>query len=542
MFEWVRAAWRTLTGRAPLALPSASSSYSPLIWDGEKYPGGLGAVVDEIFTDYWALRARSSQLFEQNIYARGLIRRIITNEINTGLHLEATPEEKILGLEEDALADWAEDVENRFHIWEKDAWLCDHAEQQTFGGLQQQVRLESLIEGDVLIVLRQQQQTGLPRIHVIKGAAVQTPMGMLKAPNGNRVVHGVELDERGRQVAYWVTQRDGLKSKRIPAWGEKSGRRIAWLVYGTEKRADQVRGIPLLGLMLQSLKEIDRYRDSVQRKAVINSILAIFIKKGEAKMGSRPMGGGAQRRGTETTPDANGTPRRFRFLEFGAPGLILDELQHGEEPHGFQPHGTDEKFRDFEEAILCTVAWSVEYPPEILRLAFTKNYSASQAAINELKLYLTRVRTAFGDGFCQPVYVEWLVSAVLSGKVTAPRLLESWRDARQYDVFGAWTAGDWSGHVKPAVDASKLVRGYKEAIAEGLITRDRASRELNGTKYSKNVKKLVRENVQLAEALRPLLELAVLVSAEEPADDSGGEEPETDDEPVEEDDEREEAA
>jgi capsid protein len=536
MFGWFKSVLRVLF--PPLALPASAgaSSFSPSVWDGEKYAGGMGPVIDELFVDYWALRARSAELFEKNIYARGLVRRLITNEINTGLHLEATPDEGILGVPEDSLGPWSEDVENRFHLWEKDPWLCDHQEQLTYGALQQLVRLEALVEGDVLIVLRQQQSTRLPRVQVIKGSAVQSPSGRLQSPTGNRIVHGVELDSKGRHVAFWITQQDG-SSKRQAAWGEKSGRRLAWLVYGTDKRVDDVRGKPFLGLMLQSLKEIDRYRDSVQRKAVINSILAIFIKKGEPKMGTRPMAGGAHRRGTETAADSGGTPRRFRFLEYGAPGLILDELQHGEEPHGFQPHGTDEKFGDFEEAILQTIAWACEYPPEILRLSFSNNYSASQAAINELKLYLNRVRTAFGDAFCQPIYVEWLVSAVLSQKVKAPKLLESWRNDAEYDTFGAWTSGDWSGHVKPAVDASKLVRGYSEAIDEGLITRDRAARELNGTKYSKNVKKLARENAQLVEAKRPLLELENLIGVERSRaplkndeDEKEGEDEEQDDE------------
>jgi type VI protein secretion system component VasF len=45
-------------------------------------------------------------------------------------------------------------------------------------------------------------------------------------------------------------------------------------------------------------------------------------------------------------------------------------------------------------------------------------------------------------------------------------------------------------------------------VAEGFITRDRATRELTGTKWSKNIKKLGRETMQWVEAMRPLLELA----------------------------------
>ena len=47
--------------------------------------------------DYWTLRARSSQLFNENLYARGLLRRLITNEINTGLTPECCPDEEIIG-------------------------------------------------------------------------------------------------------------------------------------------------------------------------------------------------------------------------------------------------------------------------------------------------------------------------------------------------------------------------------------------------------------------------------------------------------------
>ncbi len=498
------AAERTVETPAP-----APANYGPwsaptrsVYFDGEKYPGGYGPT-DILTTDYWTLRARSSELFEKNLYARGIIRRLVTNEINTGLHLEAAPEEAILGLPEDSLAGWTETVENRFRLWEKDPWLCHAEERLSFGGLQRAARMEALISGDVLVVLTQHQTTKLPRVQLISGAAVQTPL-RTQTRTGHRIEHGVELDAQGRQVAYWVRQEDGT-SKRLPAWGEKSGRRLAWLVYGVPMRLDAVRGTPMLALVLQSLKEIDRYRDATLRKAVVNSMLAMFIKKTQERKGSLPMSGGAQRAGIVTGQANDGSPRSFRTTEH-IPGYVIDELQFGEEPVAFSAQGTVEEFGKFEEAIVQAMAWTYEIPPEIVRLSFSSNYSASQAAINELKMYLNVVRTAFGEDFCQPIYTEWLLCEVLSQKIEAPRLLESWRDARQYDVFGAWTAADWSGHIKPAVDPAKLVRGYAEMVAEGFITRDRASRELTGTKYSKNVAKLARENAQLAEAMKPIAE------------------------------------
>lgn len=484
--------------------------------DGSKWQGGFGPT-RLLFTDYWSLRQRSVDLFETNLYARGIIRRLVTNEINTGLNLEAVPEEGLLGMPEDSLAAWSENVENRFALWVNEPGLCDYAERSTFGALQVAARMEALISGDVLVVNRIDQRTGLPKVQLLSGSCIQSPF---PAPAGVRIDHGVERDAQGRHVAYWVAQQAAgtivPQFRRLPAYGEKSGKRLAWLLYGTDKKLDDVRGKPILSLVLQSLKEIDRYRDSVQRKAVINSMIALFLTKTEDKPGTRSLTGAGLRRGTETTTAGDGSGRSFRVSE-QIPGVVMEELQQGEEPKGFPSTGTDERFGAFEEAIIQAVAWANEIPPEILTLSFSSNYSASQAAINEFKMYLNRIRTDFGDCFCTPLYREWLLAEVTAKRVEARGLLEAFRDASQYDVFGAWTACDWSGHIKPAVDQSKLVAGYKDMVAEGFITRARASRELTGTKYSKNVQKLREENEQLAEANESLAELEAMKKPKPPA-------------------------
>ncbi len=469
---------------------------------GEKFAGGLGAI-DILFTDYWALRARSAELYQRNLYARGLIRRLISNQINTGLHLEATPEEKILGVEEDSLSDWSEDVENRFAIWGNSAYLCDQDERRSFGALQEAAQTEALVAGDVLVVLRSDPRTRLPRVQLIPGSAVQSPWK--DAPAGATIEHGVELDAQRRHVAFHILQKDGT-TKRLPAYGEKSGRRLAWLHYGSDNRLNDVRGMPLLGLVLQSLKEVDRYRDASLRKAVINSMLAMFVTKGAQLPGTKPLSGGATRRGTEKTTGNDGKERSFRAAE-SIPGLVIEELQFGEKPEAFKTDQTVEAFGEFEKAIVQAIAWANEVPPEILTLSFGSNYSASQAAINEFKMYLNRVRTRFGESFCSPIYEEWLLAQTLAGRIQADGFIQSFRAYDQFETYGSWISCDWSGAIKPAVDLSKLVRGYREMVEAGFITRDRATRELTGTKFSKNAKKLAREAELVVAFTRPLLEL-----------------------------------
>ncbi len=491
----------------------ASVGHSGFGFGGEKFAGGMndsGALYD-VGLDYDLLQRRSAQLFQENLYARGLIRRLITNEITTGLQLEATPEESILGIPEDSLEDWSEEIENRFTLWAKTKKLCDYTWQSTFSKIQRTARMEALVSGDVLVILHS--ENGQPAVELVRGERVRTPLMTKQNLAGKTIIDGIEMDKRGRHIAYWVNQEDG-NSKRVEAFGSRSKRKTAWLLYGTEKRSGAHRGEPLLSLVIQSLKEIDRYRDSAQRKALINSLLAIFIQKDEDKPGTKPLSNGATRKVSGTVSDVDGTPRRFAMAD-ELPGMAIETLQHGEKPVAFGNDGTDVNFGPFEEAIIQGVAWGYEIPPEILRLAFSNNYSASQAAINEFKIYLNRVRTEFGEDFCQPIYQDWMLSQVIAGGVQRMEILSAFQNPESVYQFAAWTCADWAGAIKPSTDIRKMAQGYTALIDEGLITRDRSAKETTGTKFSKNVKKLKKENAAMAEAMRPMLELKAEFGEEE---------------------------
>jgi len=339
------------------------------MYDGEKFFGGFGPT--QLFiTDYWELRAKSSQLFKENLYARGIIRRYVTNIINTGLSPESTPDESILGLAEDSLADWSEDVENRFHLWGTNPNVCDFKSEIVFAKIQQEALREALVSGDVLVVLRQNEKTNMPYVQLVNGSKVMSP-GTNKLAKGHTVKHGVEKDKNGKHIAYWIRQKNG-KSKRLKRFGSR-GRLVSFLFYGTDRRMDDDRGEPLLSIILQSLKEIDRYRDSVQRKAVINSMLALVVTKKDDKTGTKPISNGAVRRDSVTVTDPDSSSRNYN-LGTQIPGVVVDELQTGEDIKGFNSDGIDLDFAKFEDAIIHAVAWCLETPPEILKLAFSNNY------------------------------------------------------------------------------------------------------------------------------------------------------------------------
>ena len=163
----------------------------------------------------------SKTLFKENLYGRGVVRRLITNGINTGLELEAVPDESTLGLADDTLAGWSEKTENRFALWGNNPILCDFQEKRTWGALEADAYREALIDGDVLVVLRQVK--GLIKTQLVNGSLVQTPADT----KNKNIKHGVELDASGRHVAFHIQQDDGT-SKRLPAFDKKTGRRVAW--------------------------------------------------------------------------------------------------------------------------------------------------------------------------------------------------------------------------------------------------------------------------------------------------------------------------
>ncbi len=461
------------------------------VFSGDKYPGSFGITKEFSWIDYYTLRARSMQLFRENAYARGAIRRLLRNEISTGLNLESNPIASIIGISEEDATKWAENTEINYNLWAEDPENCDFKKMDTLGKLAEKARQTALISGDVVRVIRINRKTGLPMIELIDGTRVKNPFGKTRTANGNKITHGVELDKIGRHIAYHVDtlQKDGkIKSERIPVKGEKSGRDIAKMIYGSDKRLDDVRGEPILSLVLYMLKELDRYRDSEQRAAVINAMLPLFIKKTEKAPGTTPFGKGAVKEGEISVIDNTGSGDISRTVATtgNLPGMVVDELAFGEEPVSFNTQRPNTNLGKFEEIIINVFAWCLELPPEILRLLFTNSFSASRQANTEFNVYLQYRFKTFGDEFYQPIYKELIITYTLLGQISAPGLIEARRDPKKWQIVTAWLNAFWAGLSRPSVDIKKDVAAAKEGLAAGIGTFDFWNRRIVG-KSAKDV-------------------------------------------------------
>lgn len=478
------------------------------IFTGDPYPGSFGITKDYVFVDYYTLRIRSVQLFKENPYARGIFERLIENEINSGLVLEANPISLYTNLSEEETSEWIQKVETDFKIWAETPELCDYYKQKNFAQLQASLRFTALVSGDCLVILRINPQSKMPQIQLVDGSNIQTPLG-LECRKGNYIRNGIEYDSMGRQVAYYVKQTcfneigdNILDYKRVPALGEKSGRRIAWLVYGNQTRLlNNDRGEPILSHVLYMLKDLDRYKDAEMRAAVINGMLPLFIKKTEAGLGSSPFGVGAVHSKTidiPALPNSDGKDRQLKITS-NLPGTVFDELQVGEEPVSFNTQRPNVNFENFQDAIIDTIASSVGLPPEILRLKFQNNFSASRQANNEFSIYLQKRSHQFANEFLQKIYEEKIITSVLSGKLEAKGLHQAIINNDTH-IIKAWTNASWSGISRPSVDIQKDVNAMAVALEYGIISRDGACKRVSGKSFAETARALKKEK-ELMEAL-----------------------------------------
>ena len=472
------------------------------VWDGDKFSGSFGATKNFEYTDYWTLRKRSLQLFRENLYAKGIIRRLLRNEIFTGLVPDAAVNAQVLWPimneqeREDLGVKYSELLSEHFRLYGEAKTVFDYRHDKTFGEFQEQVRFESLICGDGIVVSRINPATGLPSWDWINGNNIKTP-AEYTPKNGNVIRHGVELDKYGRHAAYHVQswKNDQIVSERIPCRGEKSGRLISWMVYGAEKMIDEVRGEPLLACILYMIKELDRYRDAESRAATVNAMLAFFVKKAPSTvMGTRPSDGLARlRNGSAAGPvngDVTNIQRDMRIME---PGTIFDDLAPGEEIQSFQTNRPNVNYKQFEEAILSGICWALEIPPEIVMLRFQSNYSASRQANNEFIVYLDYQVTKNAKRFCQPIYEEFVLQSVLTGQIDAPGLISAAFDTGRWKERAAWLSCVWTGLSRPSVDPKKEIDASFTAIDAGLTTYDMECRKTCGLSFRQVMQKRKRE-------------------------------------------------
>ena len=443
---------------------------------------------DDIVENIETLRARSRSLFMTSPIACGALKTVRTNVVGSGLSLNAHIDAKFLGLEDEQAQEWEANVEREWRLW-AETTACDAERRQNFYQPQSLVCLSALMSGDCSVVMTVTPRAGVPydlRVGVIEADRVCDPL--TKDPRKN-ILGGIEVGPYGDMRAVYITNRHpyatprgefnwDVKWTRVPAFGEKTGRRNVLHVMTDVERPAQRRGVPFLAPVIEELKQLKRYTDAELMAAVISGFFTVFVKSktpDEGFLGGLGAGLPSQMR---VDPD----PQAY---ELGNGSIVA--LDPDEDVTFADPKRPTSAFEAYVEALAKYIGAALELPYELLLKTFNSSYSASRAALLEAWKTFRMRREWLVSSFCQPVYEEWLAEAVRKGRIEAPGFFED------PAIRAAWSGAEWAGDAQGQLDPLKEVQAAQARVDGGFSTMNREAAEMTGMRFDRIVETRKRE-------------------------------------------------
>lgn len=431
------------------------------------------------------LRAKSRDLVRNTPVAAGALGTTTTNVVGAGLQLQSRIDADLLGLTETESAAWEHRAEM---LWRIFCAECDLSRTLSFGGMQNLTFRSALESGDVFVVRRFKRRAGDlfgTKLQLVEADRVAHPRGELQPVSQGEpeIVGGVEIDQDGAPVAYYVHDRHPFdflspredKPRRVPAFGAKSGERLVLHLYH-QLRPGQHRGVPIFAPITEPLKQYDRYMSAEIDAAVIGAFLGVVVttEAGEGLKGITPQ--------TEAQPEGD-APQ----VDLG-PVMVLG-LRPGESIEQIKPERPNPQIGPFTEATLRLVGAALGLPYEVLVLQFQASYSASRASLLQAWQQWRVRRSWLAEGFCDPVYRDWfLPEAIAAGLLEAPGFFAS-RILRE-----AWSGREWIGPAPGQIDPWKEIQAAERAVDIGVSTLQEQTAAITGgdweTKHRQRAKEV----------------------------------------------------
>lgn len=489
-------------------------------YTGEKNSGELGPI-KVYMPDYAALRARSWQMMLDSDVAQIVIGKYINWVIGKGLKLQVEPSGIVLKDEGINLntKTFSEMVEARFGLYAQSK-RADHARQKTLNKLQAVAFKNALVGGDCVVVIRLEGENEDPNIEIKDGSHITDPLQgnewfALAKANGNRIENGIELSQRNEHIAYYVRKQDSLfEVERISCRGEQTGLQQAFMIYGSEYRIDNHRGMPLLSILFETAKKLDRYKEATVGSAEERAKIVLAIQHEIASDGANPF--------TQATAQARDIDlwesQAVPFDEDGnalaktvaattnkqvvnmTQGAKLETLDKGNELY----------FKDFFSVLIDLFCATVQMPPEVAMSKYNSNYSASRASLKDWENTLGVKRHDFGTDFMQPIWTYWFHVNVMKNVLSAPGYLVAFYK-KQYWILEAYLRARFSGAAIPHIDPVKEVEAERAKLgvtgaAIPLTTVEAATEALGGgdsdanlEQYSEELKNSISKGVKIPE-------------------------------------------
>ena len=432
----------------------------------------------DVIPELETLRDRSRDLYRNNSIARGAIQNQITNVVGAGLKLQPRIDRNLLNLSDVEADEWESIAEREFNLFVKN---CDASNRSDFYEIQEIVLKSILTSGEIFVLLPQKKESKIIydlRIQLIEGDRIDTPLNQTTNKN---IIGGIEIDKWGAPIAYHIS--DGypqdfigqIKYKRVLARGSSGKINVIHLY--NQDRPGQKRGLPYLSPVIDILKNLTRYSESVLQRAIIQSYLTVFVRSETGELPDTPFLTDDQKL-TDTEKTVN--------MELG-PGAVVP-LMPGESIETVNPIGPDNKYDEFYMTNLKLIGMALEIPMEVMIKHFQSSYSAARAAFLDFWRTVKTRRSWLSRKFCQVIYEEFLIEAILKGRLIAPGFFDDpiYRDA--------WSKAQWNGPSPGQIDPIKEVEAYILQRDNGFITNQDASAQINGSDWESNIRALKTEN------------------------------------------------
>lgn len=485
-------------------------------FNGEKNLGEMG-MPKNYLPEYSILRIRSWQAYLESEIAQIVIGKYATWLIGSGLKLQSEPPKKLLeseGITLDAHA-FSQLSEGRFNLYRK-SQSSDYSGMDNLDSLAVTALINAINGGDVLVILRYVENT--VKIQLIDGDHVKSPLYGTEwypqdLPNGNKLINGIEMDVRGKHIAYYVATAN-LKYERIEAIGKQSGLQTAFLVYGLKYRLNNVRGIPLLSVVLETIKKLERYKEATLGSAEERQKIAFSIEHDITSTGENPFAKNmakaynADAANDEIPKDLSGQPLADKVA-------ATTNKQVVNMPGGAKLNLLESKnelyFKDFYTVNIDLVCAAMAIPPNVAMSKYDSNYSSSRAAIKDWENTLKVKRESFAFQFYQKIYNFWLEVQILQNKLQAPGYMQA-KLSNNSMVIEAYRTARFVGPSVPHIDPMKEVQAERLKLGDAgasipLTTVEAATETLSSGESRANME-------QFAEELEESIELDIVAPAQ----------------------------
>jgi len=468
--------------------------YNPLFtfsYDGEKNSGELGPAINYEL-DYETLRKRSWNAYLQDDILQTVIKRYTKWVIGTGLKLQVEPNEYVLKSENIQLPkEFIKHSEQRFKLYAESKY-SDHSQMNSLQKISNTAYINSLVGGDVLVVLRY--ENGVVTTELIDGKHISTPFNFLD----DKIVNGIEQDSTGKHIAFYVEQKDGTH-KKITAYGEKTGFLQAFLVYGHRHRLNDNRGLPIVSAVLETLKKLERYKEATVGSAEERAKIVYQIVHEAFSTGENPMTKNLVK--AFNIDNEQDLPSDVDGVKLARNVTVSTDKQTINMPVGAKLQSLESKqelsFAEFYKTNANFVCAAMGIPPEVAFSLYTSNFSSARAALKDWEHTLFTERIEFSRQFNQKVYNYWLNFEILNNKIQAVGYLDALAKDNFY-ILESYRNARFTGANVPHIDPLKEVKAEREKLGEAgrhvpLTTVEMATETLNEGDYSSNVLKYIQE-------------------------------------------------